>query len=280
MRDFIKNMCAGIVDGNTKRQNAAYSPIISRTWFRATLLLGFLTIVLSGCFAGRLLSVKEQMCDFDDYVHVDIGRQLKVHLQEPVLLEKDVYMMMGVSPTTRVETTDRVAASFVFELLQHGSGNTTVPTGEEIQLDLVFVRYNKHLRLAQLGMNEIPIDLLADRIPDQAEMEAIATQACEFSISPFSRSVSMDIDLEMLQDLPGRQAIIDWFGSPIETQDSGNTIAYEYRLKGATSDQQSGRIRASFDDSGDKPLMVEASFTHYLANIDLVEGKMHLKLVF
>lgn len=61
---------------------------------------------------------------------------------------------------------------------------------------------------------------------------------------------------------------------------SGNTIAYEYRLKGATSDQQSGRIRASFDESGDKPLMVEASFTHYLANIDLVEGKMHLKLDF
>ena len=273
-------MCAGIVDGNTKRQNAANSPIISRTWFRATLLLGFLTIVLSGCFAGRLLSVKEQMCDFDDYVHVDIGRQLKVHLQEPVLLEKDVYMMMGVSPTTRVETTDRVAASFVFELLQHGSGNTSVPTGEEIQLDLVFVRYNKHLRLAQLGMNEIPIDLLADRIPDQAEMEAMATQACEFSISPFSRSASIDIDPEMLQDLPGRQAIIDWFGSPIETLDSGNTIAYEYRLKGATSDQQSGRIRASFDESGDKPLMVEASFTHYLANIDLVEGKMHLKLDF
>ena len=220
------------------------------------------------------------MCDFDNYVQVDIGAQLKVQLQEPVLLEKDVYMMMGASPTTRVETTDGVVASFVFELLQPGSGDIRMPTGEEIKLDLMFVHSNKHLRLAQIEMAEFPVDLLAGKIPDQAEMEVIATQVCEYSISPFSMSASMDIDSELLQDLPGRQAIIDWFGSPLETLDGGNTIAYEYRLKGADSDQQSGRIMASFDETGDKPLMVEASFTHYLASIDLVEGKMHIKLVF
>jgi len=280
MRNFIKNMRASISIGSIKRPSTTCSTIVSCAWLKTALLIGLLTIVLSGCFSGRLLSVKEQMCDFDNYVQVDFGTRLKVQLQEPVLLEKDVYIMMGASPTTRVETTDRVVASFVFELLQPGSGDTPVPTGEEIQLDLMFVHTNKHLRLAQIEMAEIPIDLLAGRIPDQADMEVIATQACEYSISPFSRSASIDIDSELLQDLPGRQAIIDWFGSPVETLDNGNTIAYEYRLRGANPDQQTGRLMASFDETGDKPLLVEASFTHYLASIDLVEGKLNIKLVF
>ena len=211
---------------------------------------------------------------------MDFGSKLTVQLMEPVLLESDIYMLIGASPTTRIETADRVVAGFVFEQLQAGEGDNLVPTGNEVQLDLSFVHSKRNLRLSHIEMGEIPIDLLAGRIPEPAEMEAIASQACEFSINPFSRSVSMDIDSTLLEDLPGRQAVIDWFGSPIEVLDGGNTIAYEYRLKGTNTDQPSGRIRARFDDNGEKPLLVEASFAHYLASIDFIEGKMQMEFVF
>jgi hypothetical protein len=110
-------------------------------------------------------------------------------------------------------------------------------------------------------------------------MEAYAAQACEYSLNLFSRSVSVDIDASMLEDLPGQQAVVEWFGAPIETLNGGNTIVYEYRLKGSNADQPSGRIKARFDDTGEKPLQVEAQFTRYLASIDLVEGTMQMDFV-
>lgn len=51
-------------------------------------------------------------------------------------------------------------------------------------------------------------------------------------------------------------------------------------LKSGGSEQESGHILARFETAGDKPLLVEASFTHYLASIDLIEGKMQLKFMF
>jgi hypothetical protein len=280
MKNPIKSVRAHIDGRNFGHQGSVLPVKKLYALRRLALLSGILTLVLSGCFSGRLLSIKEQMCDYGDYVHVDFGSQLNVQLTEPVLLESDIYMLLGASPTTRTETADRVVAGFVFEQLQGAAGENPVPTGNEIRLDLTFVHFRKELRLAQIEMGEIPIDLLAGRIPGPAEMAAIASQACELSINPFSRSVSMDIDSALLVDLPGRQALIEWFGSPTEILDSGNTIAYEYRLRGTNADLSSGRIRASFDDSGEIPLLVEASFTHYLASIDLVEGKMKMELVF
>jgi hypothetical protein len=279
MKNQIKSVLASIDGRHSGHRDTAYRPKRPFAWYRLALLSGLFALVLSGCFSGRLLSVKEQMCEYGDYVHVDFGSQVSVKLTEPVLLESDIYMLMGASPTTRTETADRVLAGFVFEQLQGGTGAKTIPTGGEIRLDLTFIQSRGELRLAHFEMGEIPIDLLAGRIPDQAEMEAMASQACELSINPFSRSVSMDIDSSMLEDLPGRQAVIDWFGSPIEILDDGNTIAYEYRFKGADTDRPSGRIRASFDDSGEKPLLVEASFAHYLASVDLIEGKMQMEFV-
>ena len=280
MNNSIKSVPASIGGQNFELQATACAPKRSCAWRRLALLSGFLALVLSGCFSGRLLSVKQQMCDYGDYVYVDFGSKLTVQLTEPVLLESDIYMLMGTSPTTRTETADRVVAGFVFEQLQGGAGVNPAPTGNVIQLDLSFVRSKKEWRLAQIEMGEFPIELLAGRFPDPAEMEAIALQACELSINPFSRSVSMDIDSTLLEHLPGRQAIIEWFGSPIEILDGGSTIAYEYRLKGNNVDQPSGRIRASFDDSSERPLQVEALFTHYLASVDFIEGKMQMEFVF
>jgi len=69
--------------------------------------------------------------------------------------------------------------------------------------------------------------------------------------------------------------------SGIMTSDQHNSsFSYEYRLKGAGSEQLSGRISANFDNSGNNPLLVELSFTHYLARIDLVERKMQPKFSF
>ena len=77
------------------------------------------TVILSGCvtMAGRLFTVRGQMCEFDDHFSIQVDRQIEITLHEPVLLESDVYLVMDAKPTSRLESAEGVVASYVFSQL-------------------------------------------------------------------------------------------------------------------------------------------------------------------
>ena len=106
----------------------------------------------------------------------------------------------------------------------------------------------------------------------------MAQQACHFSINPFSTSVMLKIDHDMLGLLPERQALISWLGSPIESGDSVGDLSYEFQLQGEQAGSGIARVDMDYALAGDRPLTIEASFSRYSASIDVPEGTLRMKL--
>ncbi len=78
------------------------------------------TTMLSGCITitSHLFTVRKQLCEFDEYFSVSLERGLEVKLNEPVLLEREVFLMVGAAPTSKVVTVDGMTASYIFEQVQ------------------------------------------------------------------------------------------------------------------------------------------------------------------
>ena len=240
----------------------------------------FITVILSGCLsmAGRLFTVREQMCEFDDYFSIQIDQGVEITLFEPVLLEKDVYLMMDARPTSRLESAEGVVSSYVFTQLQPTADGQSFPTDVEVEFKFLFVPTDKGLALSEIKSSEIPVEILESALPVAANSAEMAQQACHFSINPFSASVMLEIDNDMLALLPARQTLISWLGLPIESTDNSSDLIYEFRLKGEQADSGIARINMDYAPADEQPMTVEASFARYSASIDVPEGTLRMKL--
>ena len=228
--------------------------------------------------AGRLYTVREQMCEFDDYYSIQIDQGVAITLLEPVLLENDVYLMMDARPTSRFESAEGVVASYVFTQLQLTTDGLKIPTGQEIEFRFLFVPHNNGLALSGIRSSEIPAEILESALPVLANSAKMAQQACHFSINPLSTSVMLEIDQDMLGLLPERQTLVSWLGSSIGSQENTGDLSYEFQLKGEEPDSEIVRIDMGYDPAGDQPLAIEASFARYSANIDVPAGTLQMKL--
>ena len=227
---------------------------------------------------GRLLTVRGQMCEFDDYFVLQTGQRIEITLHEPVLRERDVYLLMDALPTTRTSFSEGVVARYIFEQLQTTSDGLSVPVGVEAEVSFVFIQSEEDLLLSTIKSSEVPSEILESAHSLAANSTAIAQQACDVSINPFKWSAEMELDHETLDLLPARQTVISWLGLPLESANDGEHLVYEFRLKGDQDDHPIARIEADYDQSGDRLNAVEASFTRYNASIDVPEGTVRLKL--
>ena len=240
----------------------------------------FITVILSGCLnmAARMFTVREQMCEFDDYFNIQIEQAVKITLLEPVLLEKDVYLVMDAKPTRRIESAEGVTASYVFTQLQLTADGQRVPTDVEVKFKFQFTPTDKGLALSTIKSNNIPAEILESALPAVANSAEMAQQACHFSINPFSTSVTLEIDNDMLALLPARSTLTSWLGSPVESTDNIGDLVYEFLLQGEQADSGIARIDMDYDPVGNRPLAIEASFARYRASIDVPEGTLKMRL--
>ncbi len=237
------------------------------------------TLILSSCsITERLFSIRGQMCEFEEYVVLNIDQHVEVVLHEPVLLESDIYLLMDALPTARSNTSDGVVASYVFEQLPIDNGGRSVTSGKELEFSFDFIQSDGELRLSRITSSEIPPEILASAAMLAASSETMAQQACDVSINPFKRSVEIEVDQEMLNLMPDRRTAIAWFGPSIESEDNTDNLVYEFKLKGDQPDRPIVRIDAGYDASGDRLETVKASFTRYNAKIDVPEGTVLLTL--
>ena len=240
----------------------------------------FISVILSGCLsmAGRLFTVREQICEFDEYFSIQIDQGVEITLFEPVLLEKDVYLVMDAKPTSRFESAEGVVASYVFAQLQLTADGQRTLTDEEVEFKFLFIPTDKGLALSEIKTSEIPAEILESALPVVANSAEMAQQACHFSINPLSTSVMLEIDHDMLGLLPERQTLVSWLGLPTEPGDSTGDLSYEFQLKGEQADSRTARIDMDYDHEGNHPLTIEASFTRYSASINVPEGTLRMKL--
>jgi hypothetical protein len=240
------------------------------------------TIVLSSCvtLTSHLFTVREQMCEFDEYFSVSLNHGAEVKLNEPVLLESEVFLMVGATPTTRVITADGMTASYVFEQLQAATENAKDAKGEEFELRFLFKSSEKGFLLSEIQSSEIPAELLESALSILTNSTEMAQEACDMPINPFSRSMVVEIDRDMLDLLPARQSVVSWLGPPLESTDNGDDLTYEFQLKGESADLPIARINAGYGQAGELPTAIDASFTRYHASVDVPAGTVRVKLHF
>jgi hypothetical protein len=188
--------------------------------------------------------MREQMCEFDEYFSVGLDHGVEVKLHEPVLLESEVFLMVGASPTTRVITADGMTASYIFEQLQVATENPMDSIGEEFELSFLFESSDKGFLLSGIRSSEIPTELLDSALTVLTNSSEIAQEACDMPINPFSRSMVVGIDRYMLELLPERQSVVSLLGPPIESKNNDDDLIYEFRLKGESDDLPVVRINA------------------------------------
>lgn len=211
---------------------------------------------------------------------VSLDHGVEVNLNEPVLLESEVFLMVGATPTTRVITADGMTASYVFEQLQAATENARDFKGEEFELRLLFISSDKGFLLSGIQSSEIPAELLESALTVLTNSSEIAQEACEMPINPFSRSLVVGVDRDMLDLLSARQSVVSWLGPPFESTDNGADLIYEFRLKGESTDLPVARINAGYGQAGELPTAIDASFTRYYASVDVPAGTMRVKLHF
>jgi hypothetical protein len=248
------------------------------------LFLGMLvvTTVLSGCITmtSHLFAVRKQVCEFDEYFSVGLDQGVEVKLHKPVLLEREVLLMVGATPTSRVVTADGMTASYIFEQVQTTTENFRASKGKEFELRLLFISSEKGFLLSGIQSSEVPAELLDSALTIITNSSEMAREACDMPISPFSRSVVVDVDRDMLDLLPARQSVISWLGPPSESTNQGDDLIYEFRLKGESNDLPVARVDAGYGHTGDPPVAIDASFSRYHASIDVPAGTMRVKLHF
>jgi hypothetical protein len=259
-----------------------YSAHMNKSKLRVFIWLCCFTVIFSSCttMTGRLLTIRGQACEFDDYVSVHIDQGVEVSLREPVMMESDIAVLMGSSPTSRVESTDGVIASYVFEQIQTGPEATSFLSNGEIEISFQFVPSNEDFLLSGIRSSEIPVEILDSILSMVTTAGVMAQQVCNTSINPFSRSLVLDIDRDMLNLLPSRETVISWLGPPLESAGDSDRLTYEFRLKGDQPDLPVIRVDAGYQPAGEYPVAIDASFSHYHASIDVPAGTMRLKLFF
>jgi hypothetical protein len=244
------------------------------------------TVLLTGCkgMTGRLLQVKQQMCDFDNYVAISFDQGVEVNLNTPVLRESDVSLLMAAKPTQRIQTPDGVTASYVFELVENpGSDltpaiNQTAYAQTEMRVDFHFVQSDDALVLDEIKSSRIP-DVLSEMVELSVENSAeMAEQACDGKINIFSRSFALDLDNETMNLLPPRDSVISWLGEPNESTAEPQALEYQFQLKGTLPEQPVASFAAGYDESGEQTLGIEMSYARYRAHIDVPAGELELRL--
>ena len=205
---------------------------------------------------------------------------MEVNLHKSVLLESEVLLMVGAAPTSRVVTADGMTASYIFEQVQTVTENPGDSKGEEFELRLLFTSSDKGFLLSGIQSSEVPAELFDSALTVIANSSEMAREACDMPINPFSRSVVVDVDRDMLNLLPSRQSVVSWLGPPSELTHNGDDLVYEFRLKGESNDLPVARVDAGYGHTGDLPVAIDASFSRYHASINVPAGTMRVQLHF
>ena len=266
--------------GQEGLSNLVYPVPMKISKYHPLLWLLFSAIFLSSCVSmtSHLFTVRKQACEFDSYFSVTFDQSVEVALKEPVLSDRDVFMLIGATPTSKSVTTEGMIASFIFEQIPVTSENPGTLAGEQFEVKLLFISSKKGYLLSGIKTSEIPPELLETTLPVFTDTSEMAQQACDMPINLLSRSVSLEIAEDSLDSLPTRQSIISLLGPPLASRDIGYDLRYEFQLKGDDKDLPVVRINADYEQAGDYPTVIDASFTRYHASIDVPEGIVRVKL--
>ncbi len=192
-----------------------------------TVILPILMIVLvlsqlTGCVYLRLLELKNQFKDFDEFIEISSGQSFSLIFKEPVLRKEDIHDLSKLNPTKIITT--REGEEWIYRFVKQD--NSELPE-QSNPVTLVFrFKFNQHGKLEQWYF---PDTFLA--IVPAEFLEASLRSLGSATIFKLSRQLKADVTQIKTESKPPTQNTVQQvFGQPHQIIDKDDIQRYEYRF--------------------------------------------------
>jgi hypothetical protein len=204
-------------------------------WFTLLVTVAFF---LSGCIYLRLLQVKNQLRDFDQYFKVDTGKGVQIELLKPVLLGDDV-RWLGLEPQ-KITPTGKGLEEWDIRWIKD------LPPGikETGVYDVEFSAFFKDDLLTRVFIEDrffayFPKEIFV-RLLRSAGSAKISRSAREAKVNAASE------DDELSRQLPSLQSLEQMLGAPSAREVQGNETVCRYRYSPVTPTGKGKAIGVTF----------------------------------
>jgi hypothetical protein len=240
---------------------------------RTAAIAALLVLGLSGCLLNRVVTMKEQFCDFESNfaVNFDAGPEFLIH--HPVLLDSDILWLSDASPTIISKTDDDLLMTFVAEKI------TPAPDPDkDFAFNLHFVQSEGHYKLSRIQMDPKLSAIMGPEIINQAYIDRAAQDFCDVSWGFGGRELEYEITDQAMAMLPSRTEILDLLGEPSEYLDPESAFIYHFRLKNSDPKPLVARMTVWFDERGELPVKMESSYSRFATKADFTDQKMYFSV--
>lgn len=205
-------------------------------------LLGTLLSALSGCVYLRLLEVKKQLQNFDEYFAIGGRSELVIEFKKPVIRTKDTRFLIGAEPS-RESDEGEPRAHYDFNLVRVSTESHPPPLAW-LTLDLAFDKGKlTKIIVPETFMLLFPRNVIVDTLKQ-------AKDADVFELKKLARA-QIHLDPEVEAELPSRTKTEMLLGAPLDVREEETlrTLVYRYTI---TTARRPVRIEArlSFADDG------------------------------
>jgi hypothetical protein len=187
------------------------------------LLIVFILLQLPGCVYLRLLELKNQFKEFDQYIEIRTDQSFSLFFKQPVLNKKDIHNLSKINPTQIISSMNSEEWIYRFEKLDNEDAQV-----KSKPIMLVFrLKFDRHDKLEQWYF---PDEFLAIVPPEflEASFRALGNA----TIFKFSRKLKADVEPIKTQAKPPTQSTVKQvLGQPNQIVDKEQLQRYLYRFQ-------------------------------------------------
>jgi hypothetical protein len=228
-----------------------------------------LLLALSSCLLNRVVTVKQQFCDFESNFALRFEDVTELQIQHPVLRDTDILWIFDAEPTRISELNEQLVMTWEIEKVME------IPEPEnDFAIDLYFEHSDDQYKLGRIQMDPILREMMDSETMNQELIEKMALNVCDTGWSFSARDLEYELSEQEIELLPSRSEILEALGEPTEYLETESAYVYEFRPKNGNPEPNVARIVIWFDDVADLPVKMESSYSRFATRADFVERKM------
>ena len=223
----------------------------------------FLMAVISGCVLLRLLEVKRQLNDFNNYFQINDQNGFSLVFLNPTLHTDDILWLAKRPPTSK-EVKDQVEVwTYLFEKDYRGQkdeeGNFDIPIVMLFEKDKL-----NEIRFPERFLKVLSKPLLARMFESMGSAE----------INEWNRSASSKFEGKDSMEIPKKEQVTLVLGKPFYNKDSksDSIFTYKYNLKNDATNSKGKQfnlwIKFAFNQLDERLLKVDGNFSRLKVSMD------------
>ncbi len=199
-----------------------------------------LTAFLSGCVYWRLLQIKLQLNDFDEYFSLIVADDLTWHFKQPLLYSEDFVYLAKLQPSSILQEKSGEKWQLLFRKIDD--------QGELIKPEINYffsLKFNHQQKLTDLSLSP---KFLKMAPPEFLEASLRSLGGGDIIESKRQLKVSSDKMLKISAKLPKQTIIIKYLGPPLKKTEEDGLEVYFYRFLLQTAHIDEGYEDRAFSD--------------------------------